>query len=362
MRDPRVLLQPLLELHGRVRDGIVAATERQETEALAAVDRDEPGDTIYAIDVAAETILTTFANTLARGHSFVLVAEGLTGGRRCYPDARDEASVDWRIIVDPIDGTRGLMYQKRSAWVLTGVAPNRGPATSLRDIVIAVQTEIPLVKQHLSDQVWAVRGEGVQARRRNRLTGEVRPIELRPSTATTIAHGYASISRFFPGARDELAALDEAIVLGALGPPAPGKAHCFEDQYASSGGQLYELLAGHDRFVADLRPLMRPLLARRGLPPGLTCHPYDICTALIAEEAGVIVTDPYGRALDAPLNVEAEVAWAGYANPAIRAQIEPQLQAALRARGWIAGGPEGPPYVMTEGPPLRTDANGNRGT
>ena len=86
------------------------------------------------------------------------------------------------------------------------------------------------------------------------------PIALRPSRPPSIAHGYASIARFFPGARDELAALDEAIVLGALGPHAPGKAHCFEDQYASTGGQLYELMAGHDRFVADLRPLLRPLL------------------------------------------------------------------------------------------------------
>ena len=98
----------------------------------------------------------------------MLVAEGLPGGRRCYPAGGDEASADWWIIVDPIDGTRGLMYQKRSAWMLTGVAPNRGPATSLRDIVLAVQTEIPLVKQHLSDQLWALRGEGAQAQRFNR--------------------------------------------------------------------------------------------------------------------------------------------------------------------------------------------------
>ena len=266
----------------------------------------------------------------------MLVAEGLPGGRRCYPAGVDETSADWWIIVDPIDGTRGLMYQKRSAWVLTAVAPNRGPATSLRDVVLAVQTEIPLVKQHLSDQLWALRGEGAQAQRFNRLTGERVPDPAAAvDGASGIAHGYASIARFFPGARDELAAMDEAIVLGALGPHAPGKAHCFEDQYASTGGQLYELMAGHDRFIADLRPLLRPLLAGRGLPPALTCHPYDICTALIAEESGVIVTDPYGRPLDAPLNVEAEVAWAGYANARIRAQIEPLLQQELRARGWI---------------------------
>src|SRR5688500_7388322 len=335
MRDPRLLLEPILAWQGRVRDEVVAACEHRQMAALTAVDRDTPGDTIYAIDVVAEAVLERFAGMLARDHAFVLVAEGLDGGRRCYPEGRDETSVDWRIIVDPIDGTRGLMYQKRSAWVLTGVAANRGADTSLRDIVLAVQTEIPLVKQHLSDQLWALKGEGAHAHRWNRLTGESRPIALHPSTATTIQHGYASIARFFPGARDELAALDEAIVLGALGPYAPGKAHCFEDQYASSGGQLYELAAGHDRFIADVRPLMRPLLAARGLPPPLTCHPYDICTALIAEENGVIVTDVYGQPLDAPLNLEAEVAWAGYANSDIRAQMEPLLQEALRARGWI---------------------------
>jgi fructose-1,6-bisphosphatase/inositol monophosphatase family enzyme len=335
MRDPRPLLEPILALHGRVRDEIVAAGERQQTETLSAVDRDTPGDTIYAIDVVAETVLETFARTLAQEHSFVLVAEGLQGGRRVYARGAPEGAphgdaIDWLIIVDPIDGTRGLMYQKRSAWVLTGVAPNRGPATSLRDVVLAVQTEIPLVKQHLSDHLWALRGEGAHARRHNRLTGTSHPIALRPSSAETIAHGYASVARFFPGGRDTLAAIDESIVLGALGPATAGKAQCFEDQYASTGGQLYELLAGHDRFVADLRPLLRSLLASRGLAPPLTCHPYDICTALIAEESGAIVTDPYGRVIEAPFDVESEVAWAGYANERIRAQVEPWLQAALR--------------------------------
>lgn len=332
MRDVRTLVEPILDLHRRVRDEVVAATGRQQVEALATIDRDESGDTIYAIDVAAERIIAPFAESLAREHTFVLVAEGLERGRR-----GDEAAGDWVIIIDPIDGTRGLMYQKRSAWVLTAVAPNRGRETSLRDVALAVQTEIPLLKQHLSDQLWAVKGAGVEARRYNRLTGEETPIRLRRSTAPGIAHGYATVSRFFPGARDELAAIDESIVLGALGPYAPGKTHCFEDQYASTGGQLYELMAGHDRFVADLRPLLGPVLAGRGLPPALTCHPYDICTALIAAESGVIVTDPYGGPLDPPLNVEADVAWIGYANAQVRAQVEPVLQQVLRQRGLIEG-------------------------
>jgi hypothetical protein len=142
------------------------------------------------------------------------------------------------------------------------------------------------------------------------------------------------VARFFPGARDVLGALDESIVRGALGAQPEGKALCFEDQYASTGGQLYELIAGHDRFIADLRPLTINSLVERGLPRPLTCHPYDICCALIAEESGVIVTDPSGHALDAPLTVGADVAWVGYANQKIRDVMEPLLQQELRARGW----------------------------
>ena len=335
MRDPQPLLHLILALHGDVRDEIVAATERHGLDRMASIDRDDEGDTIYAIDVVGETIVTRIAEALARERPVVMVAEGLPGGRRVYPPGADDASADCCVIVDPIDGTRGLMYQKRSAWILTAVAPNRGPGTSLRDIELAVQTEIPLVKQHLSDQVWARRGGGAHARRHNRISGEYLPLPLRPSAARSIAHGYATIVRLFPNARDVLAAIDDAIVYDALGPYGPGKTHCFEDQYASTGGQLYELMAGHDRFVADLRPLLRSVLAERGLPPALACHPYDICGALIAEESGVIVTDPRGQPLDAPLNVEAEIAWAGYANAHIRSQVEPLLQQALRARGWI---------------------------
>jgi hypothetical protein len=126
-------------------------------------------------------------------------------------------------------------------------------------------------------------------------------------------------------------------VRGALGPVEPGKAHCFEDQYLSSGGQLYELMMGHDRFVADLRPLVETVINRRGLTLGICCHPYDMCTELIAREAGVIVTDERGEPLRAPLRVEPDVTWVGYANEAIRREIEPQLREALGRRGLLGG-------------------------
>ncbi len=76
----------------------------------------------------------------------------------------------------------------------------------------------------------------------------------------------------------------------------------------------------------------------RGRELGICSHPYDLCTELIAREAGVIVTDPAGARLASPLDVFAEVAWTGYANQAIRDAVAPALEVALRARGLRAGG------------------------
>ncbi|MGA7894575.1 MAG: hypothetical protein WCA49_15250 [Candidatus Sulfotelmatobacter sp.] len=332
------LVAPIRKLHAQIRDAVVAACERSSTEAMSGIAQEQEGDTIYAIDrVSEELIVEFFEREAVASGGIVLIAEGLHGGQVVLPRGASESDVQWRIIVDPIDGTRGIMYQKRSAWVLTGVAPNRGPQTGLQDIELAVQTEIPLVKQHLCDAAWAVCGEGVEAERYNRLNGQVSPLTLKPSKARTIAHGFAMVARFFPGAREELAALDEEIVRGALGPVQPGKAHCFEDQYASTGGQLFELMAGHDRFIADLRPLMEAGLKKRGVALGICCHPYDICTELIARELGVIVTNPLGQPVNARLSVEPDVAWVGYANGDVRSQIEPLLYAALRKRGLIEG-------------------------
>jgi fructose-1,6-bisphosphatase/inositol monophosphatase family enzyme len=267
----------------------------------------------------------------------VLIAEGVAGGVLALPEGRDEGQCRYRVIVDPIDGTRSLMYQKRPAWILTGVAENRGPETRLSDVELAVQTELPLVKQHLTDELWAVRGQGACAERVDLLANRADALRLAPSRANSIEHGYAMILRLFPGARAELAALDEEIVEALIGKPPPRKVRCFEDQYPSTGGQLYELMAGHDRFVADLRPRLKPLLAERGFPPPLCCHPYDIATALVAEELGVCVRTPEGGPLDCRLDVDEDVAWVGYANPALRDAIEPILVRALAQRGWLLG-------------------------
>jgi hypothetical protein len=196
-------------------------------------------------------------------------------------------------------------------------------------------TEIPLVKQHLCDTLWAVRGEGVGGERYDRIAKTTQPLALRPSRADTIAQGFGGIARFFPGARDVLAAIEEEVVEEVLGRQPPGAATAFEDQYLSTGGQLYELMMGHDRWIADLRPLLEPVLRERGMAPGLCCHPYDLCVELIAREAGVLVTSPDGGRLDPPLDVTTGVAWTGYANEAIATLIRQPLRRALQRRGLV---------------------------
>ncbi|MEW6249846.1 MAG: inositol monophosphatase, partial [Planctomycetota bacterium] len=322
-------------IHAGLRDDLIAACDQSPAGALAAVAADAEGDTQFALDRVSEERLLTLCADLAGTWPLILIAEGLPDRRGIpLPAGSDAGDAELRIIVDPLDGTRGLMFQKRPAWILTGVAPNRGADTSLADIELAVQTEVPLVKQHLCDTWWAVAGR-VAGERLNRLDGETQPLAPTPARATGLAHGYGGLARFFPGDITELAAIEDAVVERILGPKQPGKAHALNDQYASTGGQIAELIAGHDRWMADLRPLLARAAHARGRPPAICCHPYDICTESIARAAGVQVTDEHGGPLRAALDASVDVAWIGYANAEIRALVEPVLQTVLRERGLL---------------------------
>jgi len=338
IRDEEGLLACLREIQSDIRDQVVAACAARPADQMAAALGKQAGDVVYAVDrVSEEVLLQRFAR-LADEWPCLLIAEGLgQDGRQLLPSGIEEEQAEIVVIVDPIDGTRGLMYQKRSAWVLTGVAarPAGGRPATLADLRLAVQTEIPTLKQHLCDVAWAVAGGGVAAERVDRLSGGRAPLALRPSGATTVAHGFGSLAKFFPGTRAELAEIDDALIARLAASGGEGEALVFDDQYISTGGQLFELMAGHDRFMADVRPLLIPGLRRRGAPAPLCAHPYDLATELVAREAGVIVTDPAGQPLRAPLDVSTNVAWVGFANPALAQTIGGALRAELTARGLL---------------------------
>ncbi|HVY37249.1 MAG TPA: inositol monophosphatase [Polyangia bacterium] len=337
-RDEAGLLACLREIHDDIRDEVVAACARSSADEMAAPTGKQAGDEVYAVDRVSERVLLDRFARLAAEWPCLLIAEGLgEDGRRLLPSGIEERDAEIVVIVDPIDGTRGLMYQKRSAWILTGVAPRprAGPAT-LADVRLALQTEIPILKQHLSDSVWAVAGQGAQGERFNRLDGTRAPLALRPSRATTVAHGFGGLAKFFAGTRSTLADIDDAVIGRLLARGGDSEALVFDDQYISTGGQLYELMAGHDRFAADVRPLLVPGLRAAGAPTPLCAHPYDLATELVAREAGVVVTDPAGDRLRAPLDVTTDVPWLGFANPQLAASVGEALRAELRARGLLS--------------------------
>jgi fructose-1,6-bisphosphatase/inositol monophosphatase family enzyme len=319
------IVDRLIAFQRTVRDMIIHS--RRQT-GLYEVGRSSSADTIYKIDTEVDPILESFCEEWGKDTPIVVVAEGLEDEQgnevqsRVFPSTAKEADASLRVIFDPIDGTRGIMYDKRPAWALAGVAPNKGASTRLHDIEISVMTELPTSKSGYGDVLWAIKGQGAKGVRVDLRDNSSQPLVISPSKAETINHGFASITNFFPGTKVLAGDLMEHIVQNLIGPADVTRATVFEDQYISTGGQFYELIVGHDRFNADLRPLFYQIQRQ---PEGLCCHPYDCATWLIADEAGVILTDGLGRPLDGPLDVTTGISWAGFANASLRKAIEPIL-------------------------------------
>jgi fructose-1,6-bisphosphatase/inositol monophosphatase family enzyme len=318
----------LCEAGKAVSDKVFATLQQQNIEQMAQVYHEGQDDTIYQIDKDIEDLLVPFlADRAAYIGGIALVAEGISTAEEplVLPENLSQEAAAWRVIIDPIDGTRGIMYDKRAAFFLAAAAPNKGPETQLKDIEVAVMVEIPTSKGRYQDTLWAIRGKEAAGHTTDLIYGTVKDKKFQPSKATTIEGGFAQIAKFFPPGRDVIAALEEELI-NRIFPNFPsGKALLFDDQYISSGGQLYELIAGHDRFTADIRSGLYEKRRMSGLSIGHVCHPYDICTFLIGEMLGVVLTDLYGNPLQTRLDTHSPVSWIGYANRAIQQEVEPHL-------------------------------------
>jgi hypothetical protein len=316
----RALLE---ELGARIRDAVLDSRDSMPLEAMSRVAAVTEADTIYQIDkVTEDFILDWLGEHWPEEIGCALVMEGLED-ELVLPRGAEPTT---KLILDPIDGTRGLMYDKRPAWALAGLAPYRGAKTSLQDIQVAVMTEIPTFKQGIADQLSAIRGSGARGSRRLLAEGVSIPLEAKPSGATGFAHGFASLAKFFPQGKALTAAIEEDLWAELFSGDPEGSPLVFDDQYLSTGGQIYELAMGHDRMIGDIRPLV---FRKLGLISSLSCHPYDICTALVLTELGGIVETPGGLPVDAPLDTTSPVAWVGYGNEQLAGLARPALRRAL---------------------------------
>jgi len=202
--DATVILDALTEFQREVQQTLIRS--RAASADLHKVSHATSADTIYTLDTHVDPLIEEFFHDFSKTIPLVLIAEGLhdDNGHEnpvTFPRGASEEEARIRIIIDPIDGTRGLMYDKRPAWSLAGVAPNRGPATRLRDIQLAVMTELPTSRMGFADTLHAIRGTGAHARRVDLRNSAAQPLVLAPSEAHTINHGFAAVSNFFPGTK-----------------------------------------------------------------------------------------------------------------------------------------------------------------
>ena len=180
------------------------------------------------------------------------------------------------------------MYDKRSAWALAAIAPGAaalGRRPTLADVAVAVQSELPTSRARLADVLWAVSGQGAQMETIDLLSGERWPRRPSPSRATTLAHGFATISKFFPGTKEASAWLEERLFAAVVGehagglrsssttstsPPEASSTSCWSATTASSPICARCCCDAAARRQAPGAPAPRRLCAR----------PYDLCTAL----------------------------------------------------------------------------------
>jgi len=293
------------------------------------------GDTTFALDVPAEEAVEAWFSGCARAGPLSLLTED-AGWRHRGPDP-DQAQ-GWRelegfghggprIVIDPIDGTRPLMHDLRSAWVVIGFA---GAGTSQprgAELSGGLLVELPTSVQDRARWLEARRGGPAEFRilpvgASPEEVAEATPTHLRVDAEARVDAGYLTFFRYHPAQRRRLATLEASFFERLAEHEGADLLQVYEDSYCSSGAQLALLALGRYRFVADLR-------ARAGGVSGPFCKPYDVAGAVvIAEAAGVVLRDAWGQPLDFDIDATSPLDWIGYVNEETRARLEPHLEAA----------------------------------
>jgi hypothetical protein len=322
------------ELRDVTRAALIAAERDGTSDALARPHGQGAGDVTFGLDLPSEARIEAWQRDAARAEPLSVLTED-AGWRHLGPDGcggvQELARFDHggpRITIDPVDGTRNLMADLRSAWSVVAFAPSGPDAPRLSDCTGGVVAEIP----------------GTLAARFRRLVADGTRCELvtcdlargselarRELTADgdgRADHGYFPFFRYAPAQRPAIARMEADFFARLVQAEGADARSIYDDQYISSAGQLALLALGRYRMVVD----PREVVGRRLGVPGVTSKPYDLAGAVVcARAANAVVTAIDGGELDFPLDATTPVGWAGYANAATRARLEPHWLATLAA-------------------------------
>lgn len=330
------------ELCARIRDAVREPLARAAAESgsaglehLGRPLRHGAGDVTFALDEPAERCVQAWQREIARHEPISLLSEdsgwthlGPRDGGVVELDGFDHGGV--RIAIDPIDGTRNLMADLRSAWTVVSFAPPGPALPRLSDLTLGMAHEIPDTRAARGRCLRAVRGRGASRTLRELgREGESSPVRLDTGADARVDRGYYPFFRYLPHQRPRLARIEAEFFARLERHEGADASSCYDDQYISSGGQLALLAEGRYRMAADLRAWLG---AREPGLRSIATHPYDLAGAVvIAREAGAIVETAEGTELDFPIDCTTPISFVAFANAATRARLRPHLDAALDA-------------------------------
>src|SRR5579859_4513434 len=295
--SPAARQELVLELARRLRDRVLP--ELGSHAGRAVTGGGAGGDLTFAVDALAEQELEAFLAERAPRVAYYSEDRGLVAP----PHATHV------LVVDPIDGTRPAMAGLESACVAVALAPIDDGEPTMADVEVGCVVEIKSGESFL-----AVRGEGVTSARPAALT---RSVDLQ---RMFWAYGF----RGRP-ARPVVEVLGDLIDASSVG---GGTFELGSQAFAMTRvvtGQLDAVIEVGSRLIDEV-PGMLEALRRVGGGQVLNNSPYDLAAPwLCLREAGGVVTDGWGRALDGHRLLgsghEFQMSSISAANPALHAQL-----------------------------------------
>jgi hypothetical protein len=321
-----------LRLRAAVSGSLAAALRANDPASIGRPVSTGAGDVTFGLDVPSEQVCTEWLLELARERPLSLLTED-AGWRHMGPEngeavlLPDFAHGGPRITLDPIDGTRNLMADLRSAWTVVAFAP-AGPAQPrLSEVTLGLVSELPHSRMSSYRALRAQRGEGCQILERTTADDQVvSEASLDTGDDARCDHGYFPFFRFDRSQAPRITAIECEFQRLLHEREGADLFSCYDDQYISNGGQLVLLSVGTYRFVSDLRAWV----ASETGTAATSSKPYDSAGAILcAREAGAVIEAADGNELDFPLDVTTPVSFVGWVNAATRARLRPHLTAAL---------------------------------